>query len=683
MFSITANDPNGTTVDEISGFSSGDTVTLTYTNPTNRIYPTEVGKLTKTDINNMYSFKDEATGNLITLNADYTGVWTSTTTMVITFTNVSNNPSPEIGSFILIPKVHSSLSSSAKYNVKDRTGVSLTTTDPSNVLAGNWGSKAGPIISSFIADGSSGIYDNNVKLTINFAYPTNKQDPTPSNPLTQSDIDSLFEFSQNIGDVSGVWTTSTSLQLTVNNANSASPTIGDLTVTIKPTSQIRDKTNTSTTSVSSQVLSGTFGQFTVSSNVCESGLASATLPNGIIAGVSSVDICTTFNFVKQTDSSTNNANLISILGTVLDISPIDSDGDGTPDNACGTDGCEISFTFTADDASSLGLNPFDVVIYHDENDDGILDDTEDIPSTVTQIEDELYFIVGTVDHFSKFAMGGVKALALGGLISSSSNSVSVLGHGSESDTISSNIYSPSMLSFGNSQNGFGAMLNPIDLNSVNGTLTFKPHEKLSFTYNLFEDKGITNIDHVGLYLNNIGKDLRIQNYDTSIEYDAFSLVPLKVHDPNGLLESYDFKITEIDAYNFVIRYTLQFSKDVDTTNLYVVVWDLDKNPSYATYEGILKISSEESLPTQIPTWIKNSAEWWASGLITDDDFIKGLEFLVQSGIVHVSSSSIDETNSTIPPWVKNSAKWWSEGMISDDDFINTVQYLINTGIIQV
>ncbi|NCF22863.1 MAG: hypothetical protein GWP65_07975 [Nitrosopumilaceae archaeon] len=38
---------------------------------------------------------------------------------------------------------------------------------------------------------------------------------------------------------------------------------------------------------------------------------------------------------------------------------------------------------------------------------------------------------------------------------------------------------------------------------------------------------------------------------------------------------------------------------------------------------------------EIPSWIKNNADWWAQGLITDGDFVKGIQYLVEQGIIEV------------------------------------------------
>ena len=35
----------------------------------------------------------------------------------------------------------------------------------------------------------------------------------------------------------------------------------------------------------------------------------------------------------------------------------------------------------------------------------------------------------------------------------------------------------------------------------------------------------------------------------------------------------------------------------------------------------------------MPDWIKTNAKWWAQDLITDEDFIKGVQYLVELGLV--------------------------------------------------
>ena len=37
----------------------------------------------------------------------------------------------------------------------------------------------------------------------------------------------------------------------------------------------------------------------------------------------------------------------------------------------------------------------------------------------------------------------------------------------------------------------------------------------------------------------------------------------------------------------------------------------------------------------VPDWIKTNAGWWADGLISEDDFLNGMKYLVEKGIIKV------------------------------------------------
>ena len=52
-------------------------------------------------------------------------------------------------------------------------------------------------------------------------------------------------------------------------------------------------------------------------------------------------------------------------------------------------------------------------------------------------------------------------------------------------------------------------------------------------------------------------------------------------------------------------------------------------------------------------------------------------------IMFISASISKEQNEEIPEWVKNNAGWWAEGIITDDDFINGIQFLIQIGLISI
>lgn len=87
---------------------------------------------------------------------------------------------------------------------------------------------------------------------------------------------------------------------------------------------------------------------------------------------------------------------------------------------------------------------------------------------------------------------------------------------------------------------------------------------------------------------------------------------------------------------------------------------------------------------QIPPWIKNNAKWWSEGKIGDNDFVKGIQYLIQSGIMKIPQTQSETGYSQqIPSWIKNNAGWWANGTITDDDFVKGIQYLIQKNIIQI
>ncbi|MGI0069752.1 MAG: hypothetical protein ACREAN_05795, partial [Nitrosopumilaceae archaeon] len=86
-------------------------------------------------------------------------------------------------------------------------------------------------------------------------------------------------------------------------------------------------------------------------------------------------------------------------------------------------------------------------------------------------------------------------------------------------------------------------------------------------------------------------------------------------------------------------------------------------------------NSTNNIPSVvIPSWIKNTAKWWSQGSVGDSDFVKGIQYLIQNGIMKVPQTQSSSTGSQqIPAWVKNNAGWWAAGQISDDDFVKGIQ----------
>jgi hypothetical protein len=91
-----------------------------------------------------------------------------------------------------------------------------------------------------------------------------------------------------------------------------------------------------------------------------------------------------------------------------------------------------------------------------------------------------------------------------------------------------------------------------------------------------------------------------------------------------------------------------------------------------------------STTTSIPSWVKNNANYWSNGDIDDNDFIKGIQYMIQQKIISIPPTTQgNSSQNTIPSWVKSDAKFWAQGEITDNDFIQAIQFLVQQGIINV
>lgn len=136
IISITADDPSNSA----PGFSSGDTITILFSVPTNT--PGGNGTQSKTAVDSLFSFP----GTFDT--ATYTGQWVSTTTFVITISDVGN-ANPQIGDFRI----------TAIGNITNTSGTSSVSTTESPPLEGSFGVPAPitpPTVSSSVSGGGGG-----------------------------------------------------------------------------------------------------------------------------------------------------------------------------------------------------------------------------------------------------------------------------------------------------------------------------------------------------------------------------------------------------------------------------------------------------------------------------------------------------------------------------------------------
>ena len=106
---------------------------------------------------------------------------------------------------------------------------------------------------------------------------------------------------------------------------------------------------------------------------------------------------------------------------------------------------------------------------------------------------------------------------------------------------------------------------------------------------------------------------------------------------------------------------------------------------YSGAQSSTQFSIQDTGEVSIPFWVRDLAKMWITEpLVTDRDFGRAIEYLIQYEIIKIPYTEPEgDVITNIPDWVKNNAEWWVTGKISDTEFTMALQYLIKKGIILV
>jgi len=116
---------------------------------------------------------------------------------------------------------------------------------------------------------------------------------------------------------------------------------------------------------------------------------------------------------------------------------------------------------------------------------------------------------------------------------------------------------------------------------------------------------------------------------------------------------------------------------------------IDQNKSFLNYTIQTNPQISNSTNYYIPQNTKNIGKIWLVDSITDTEFLTSTTYFIReqgktrmiSFEILKSSQNIDEF--LIPAWLKNNVSWWINGYISDQEFINGLEYLIDVKIIKL
>ena len=231
------------------------------------------------------------------------------------------------------------------------------------------------------------------------------------------------------------------------------------------------------------------------------------------------------------------------------------------------------------------------------------------------------------------------------------------------------------------------------------TQTFRTGEQVSVVLKIFDNEGPLTLEHVELHFSPyeefvsgsfVEKSVAALVWDNKDDDEVIG-----IYDDDDILKNVSINSRVENQFN-IISFEFESNSELEKTSLMTVIWDSNKN-SVKNYffDSIRMIDlSVPSLPREtndddvnvVPTWIKTSAGWWADEKISDADFLGGVEFMIQTNVLSFQTTSDGENISEsgeIPSWIKSTAKWWSEDLIPEDDFVSGIQFLIDNGMISL
>lgn len=128
-----------------------------------------------------------------------------------------------------------------------------------------------------------------------------------------------------------------------------------------------------------------------------------------------------------------------------------------------------------------------------------------------------------------------------------------------------------------------------------------------------------------------------------LDSDFFELIILMQTNNDGLLEItiprsvLDAMFESNDDLFFVLvdGFETDYVETQTTTNVRTLAIPFFSGD---TLIEIIGNTSNDSIPTsqtEIPSWIKQNAGWWHDDLISDSDFVLGIQYLIANGVMRV------------------------------------------------
>jgi tetratricopeptide (TPR) repeat protein len=88
---------------------------------------------------------------------------------------------------------------------------------------------------------------------------------------------------------------------------------------------------------------------------------------------------------------------------------------------------------------------------------------------------------------------------------------------------------------------------------------------------------------------------------------------------------------------------------------------------------------------KIPGWVKDIANWWSIGNISDEKFTESMQYMIKKEIIIIPENKkfSDYSELKMISWVRNNFSQWSQNEIPDEEFFKNMNWLIENKFIKI
>lgn len=128
----------------------------------------------------------------------------------------------------------------------------------------------------------------------------------------------------------------------------------------------------------------------------------------------------------------------------------------------------------------------------------------------------------------------------------------------------------------------------------------------------------------------------IASFTYLLVYEDLSKATKSIEQAKAIVHMIHWMITEGQQYSPQLLYVPLSDKviEIGKQGLSKVKY---KDEVLWNYSGVVQHTNglSEKPSYEIPNWLRDNARWWADGLITDEDYVNGLQYLISQGILKV------------------------------------------------